>query len=97
MPSVLIKGNVGAFFTTVSCTLVPSSMLSVCVTQKKKNIKDDEKKSDVVRVHHEKKGHGVRVDHEKKSHGVRVDHEKKSEGVRVYHEKKNDGVRVHHE
>ena len=86
MPSVLIKGNVGAFFTTVGCTLVPSSLLTVCVTQKKKNIKDDEKKSDV-----------VRVDHKKRSDGVRVDHEEKSEGVRVYHKKKSDGVRVHNE
>ena len=58
VPSVLIKGNVGAFFTTVGCTLVPSSLLTVCVTQKKKNIKDDEKKSDVVRVHHEKEQWG---------------------------------------
>ena len=29
MPSVLIKWNVGAFFTTVGCTLVPSSLLTV--------------------------------------------------------------------
>ena len=31
--SVFLKWNVGAFFTTVGCSLVPSSLLTVSVTQ----------------------------------------------------------------